>query len=140
MTRYWLAVVSRDHVQRGVQQGIAQANHGKRAPVERMSPGDGLVYYSPRTGMSEGEPVRAFTALGNIDDVPVWQAEDQGGCFRPWRRQVSYDKTARQTPIAELQSELDLTSKPNWGIVLRRGLVELTAHDFDLIARAMVGR
>ncbi|MFJ4652143.1 EVE domain-containing protein [Nocardia sp. NPDC088792] len=140
MTRYWLAVVSRDHVQRGVEQGIAQANHGKRAPVERMSPGDGFVYYSPRTGMREGEPVRAFTALGTIDDVPVWQAEDQGGCFRPWRRRVSYDKTARQTPIAELQTELDLTSTPNWGIVLRRGLVELTAHDFDLISRAMVGR
>lgn len=140
MTRYWLAVVSRDHVERAVEQGIVQVNHGKRAPVERMAPGDGLVYYSPRTGMREGEPVRAFTALGAIDDVPVWQADDQGGCFRPWRRQVGYDKTARQTPIAELQTELDLTGKPNWGIVLRRGLVELTAHDFDLISRAMVGR
>ncbi|MFE3821874.1 hypothetical protein ACFXO8_27400, partial [Nocardia tengchongensis] len=47
---------------------------------------------------------------------------------------------ARQVPIDDLRTELDLTSAPNWGIVLRRGLVELTAHDFELISRAMVGQ
>ncbi|WP_405135067.1 EVE domain-containing protein [Nocardia sp. NBC_01388] len=139
MSKYWLAVVSRDHVRRGVELGIAQANHGKRAPVERMRPGDGFVYYSPRTGMREGEVLKAFTALGIIADQPVWQAEDQGGCFRPWRRAVDYDRSAEQVPIDSLRSELDLTSTPNWGIVLRRGLIELTAHDFAAISRAMVG-
>ncbi|WP_245713942.1 EVE domain-containing protein [Nocardia vaccinii] len=136
-TRYWLAVVSRDHVRRAVEFGVAQANHGKRAPVERMRPGDGLVYYSPRTGMREGAVVKAFTALGVIDDRPVWQAEDQGGCFRPWRRAVSYDTGAREVPIDMLRGELELTSVPNWGVVLRRGLVQLSAHDFELISRAM---
>ncbi|MGW2662397.1 EVE domain-containing protein [Nocardia tengchongensis] len=138
--RYWLAVVSRDHVRRGVELGFAQANHGKRAAVERMSAGDGLVYYSPRTGMREGEPIKSFTALGTIAEGPAWQVDELGGCFRPWRRAVDYDRTARETPIDELRTELDLTSVPNWGIVLRRGLVELTAHDFDLISRAMVGQ
>ncbi|WP_067817689.1 EVE domain-containing protein [Nocardia inohanensis] len=140
MTGYWLAVVSRDHVRRGTELGIAQANHGKRAAVERMRPGDGLVYYSPRTGMRAGDPVRAFTAIATVDDRPAWQAEEQGGCFRPWRRAVTYDRTARQVRIDELRDELDLTAVPNWGIVLRRGLVELTAHDFEVISRAMVGR
>ncbi|MFE3756217.1 EVE domain-containing protein [Nocardia tengchongensis] len=139
-TRYWLAVVSRDHVRRGVELGFAQANHGKRAAVERMSAGDGLVYYSPRTGMREGEPIKSFTALGTIAEGPAWQVEELGGCFRPWRRAVDYDRDARQVPIDDLRTELDLTSVPNWGIVLRRGLVELTAHDFGLISRAMVGQ
>ncbi|WP_227983839.1 EVE domain-containing protein [Nocardia spumae] len=138
MTRYWLAVVSRDHVRRGVALGIAQANHGKRAPVERMRPGDGLVHYSPRTGMREGEPVKSFTAVGTIDDRPVWQAEDQSGCFRPWRRAVSYRHEARDIPIDTLRGELELTSVPHWGVVLRRGLVELSAHDFAVISRAML--
>ncbi|MBB5912242.1 hypothetical protein BJY24_001109 [Nocardia transvalensis] len=139
MTRYWLNVVSRDHVRRGVELGIAQANHGKRAAAERMRPGDGLVYYSPRTGMREGAPVKAFTALGTIDDRPVWQAEDQGGDFRPWRRAVTYAAEAREAPIDELRGDLELTSTPHWGVVLRRGLVELSAHDFAVISRAMVG-
>ncbi|MGW5225103.1 EVE domain-containing protein [Nocardia niigatensis] len=139
-TGYWLAVVSRDHVRRGVELGFAQANHGKRAAVERMRAGDGLVYYSPRTGMREGEPIKSFTAIGTVADGPSWQVEEQGGCFRPWRRAVDYDRAARRVPIDDLRSELDLTSVPNWGIVLRRGLVELTAHDFGLISRAMVGQ
>ncbi|WP_036566664.1 EVE domain-containing protein [Nocardia sp. BMG51109] len=138
-TRYWLGVVSREHVRRGVDLGIAQANHGERAPVERMRPGDGLVYYSPRTGMREGAPVQAFTALGAIADRPAWQAEEQDGCFRPWRRAVSYEPAAQEVPIDALRGELDLTAVPHWGVVLRRGLVELSAHDFAVISRAMVG-
>ncbi|RDI68827.1 EVE domain-containing protein [Nocardia pseudobrasiliensis] len=137
--RHWLNVVSRDHVRRGVELGIVQANHGKRTAVERMGPGDGLVYYSPRTGIREGAWVKAFTALGTIDDRPAWQAEDQGGCFRPWRREVTYRLDAREVSIDALRGDLELTSVPNWGIVLRRGLIELSAHDFALISHAMVG-
>ncbi len=139
MTGYWLAVVSRDHVRRGVDLGIAQANHGKRTAIERLRPGDGLVHYSPRTGMRAGDPVKAFTAIATVDDRPVWQAEDQGGCFRPWRRAVAYRHDAREIPIDTLRGELELTGRPNWGVVLRRGLVELSAHDFEVISRAMLG-
>ncbi|WP_280314476.1 EVE domain-containing protein [Nocardia abscessus] len=137
--RYWLAVVSRAHVRRGVELGIAQADHGKRTAVERMRPGDGLVYYSPREGMRAGAPVRSFTAIGTIDDRPAWQAapQDGGGCFRPWRRSISYRAGVRETPINALRDELEFTSVPNWGMVLRRGLIELSAHDYALIARTM---
>jgi hypothetical protein len=138
VTGYWLGVVSRDHVRRGVELGIAQANHGKRTAAERMRPGDGLIYYSPRTGMRAGAPVRAFTALGVIDDVPVWQADDPTGCFRPWRRSVTY-RQIEEVGIDSLRDVLDLTATPNWGMVLRRGLIPLTAHDFALIEAAMTG-
>ena len=43
MPRYWLGVVSREHVLRGVEVGIVQVNHGKRTPLERLSPGDGFL-------------------------------------------------------------------------------------------------
>ncbi|MFQ6396425.1 EVE domain-containing protein [Nocardia sp. KC 131] len=141
-TRYWLGVVSREHVLRGVELGIAQANHGKRSAVERLGPGDGFVYYSPREGMRAGAPIRSFTAIGTIDDRSAWQAEPQefpgGGCFQPWRRSVSYRAEAREVPIESLRDRLDLTSAPNWGMVLRRGLIELSAHDYALIAHAML--
>ncbi|MFC9439469.1 EVE domain-containing protein [Nocardia sp. NPDC057030] len=143
MTRYWLGVVSKEHVLRGVALGVAQANHGTRAPVERMRPGDTLIYYSPREGIRSGAWVRAFTAIGTIDDRPVWQADPVdlpgGGCFQPWRRAVSYRTGAQQTAIDDLRDRLDLTSSPNWGMVLRRGLIELTAHDHAVIAKAMSG-
>jgi hypothetical protein len=51
---------------RGVEGGFAQLCHGKRLPLEKMSVGDWLVYYSPRTEMRGGEPLREFTALGRV--------------------------------------------------------------------------
>ena len=134
MTKYWMGVVSAEHVRRGVELGIAQSNHGKRAPVERMLPGDGIVYYSPREQMRAGAEVRAFTAIGTIDDKDVWQADD-GRDFKPWRRSVTYTEDARRVPIGDL--DLELTARPNWGVMLRRGLLELTEHDFTQIAEAM---
>jgi hypothetical protein len=46
--KYWIGVVQREHVLRGVSLGIAQVNHGATS-IKRLQPGDGLVYYSPKT-------------------------------------------------------------------------------------------
>ena len=137
-TRYWLSVVSREHVQHAVDLGIAQVNHGKKTPLQRMCPGDGLVYYSPRERMGDGAPIKSFTAIGTIAEGEPWQADE--GSFQPWRRTVSYRGDVRQLPIDELRSVLDLTSNPNYGMILRRGLVELSEHDFRSISDAMGGR
>ncbi len=135
---WWLGVVTRDHVRRGVALGIAQIGHGKNAGLARMRAGDGLVYYSPRSSLDSTRPLRAFTAVGTVADEEVFQADD--GEFRPWRRRVAYDPSAREVPVDELRHELDLTRGPNWGYALRRGLLELTAADGERIAEAMVGR
>ncbi len=132
---YWLGVVSRDHVQRAVALGIAQIGHGKKAGLSRMAPGDGLVYYSPRESLDSQAPVKAFTAIGTVTDDEVWQADE--GAFRPWRRRVAYDPTAAEVPVGRLSADLDLTRGANWGYQLRRGLIELTHHDFECIATAM---
>lgn len=42
------------------------ANHGKRAPLARMSPGDGILIYSPTTTFPKGEPLRAVTFVGEV--------------------------------------------------------------------------
>jgi hypothetical protein len=131
----WLGVVSRDHVLRGVEEGIAQIGHGKSAGLQRMRAGDGFVYYSPRDAYPKGAPVKAFTAVGRVADDEVWQADE--GDFKPWRRRIDYEGGAVEVPIADLKDRLDLTAKPNWGYALRRGLIELSAEDFALIHAAM---
>jgi EVE domain len=133
--RFWLGVVSRDHVRRGVEEGIAQIGHGKSTGLQRMGPGDGFVYYSPRDAYPKGAPLKAFTAVGRVADDEVWQADE--GDFKPWRRRIDYERAAAEVPIAELNDRLELTAKPNWGYALRRGLVELSAADFALIHAAM---
>lgn len=131
----WLGVVSRDHVRRGVELGIAQIGHGKRSGLARMKAGDWLVYYSPRESLSGNEPVKAFTAIGEVVDDEVWQADE--GDFKPWRRAVIYEKSAVDVPVSDLQDVLELTSTPAWGYQLRRGLLPLTDSDFETIRRAM---
>jgi hypothetical protein len=133
--RFWLGVVQREHVQRAVALGIAQINHGSPA-IKRLHPGDGLVYYSPKTTYPDGDPLREFTAVGIVSDGEAWQADD--GEWQPWRRRVEYDESARPLSITPLLEVLDLTrGNRNWGYQLRRGLLDMSPHDFGLIAGQM---
>jgi EVE domain len=43
--RHWVIVASRDHARRGVNGGFVMADHGKRSPMARMSPGDRVLIY-----------------------------------------------------------------------------------------------
>lgn len=134
MSRYWLGVVSRAHVERGVEGGFAQVCHGKRGPLEKMREGDWLIYYSPRT-LRSGEALQAFTAIGKIKAGPVYSfamSED----FVPFRRDVDFLQ-ANQAPIKPLLPYLSFTQTPNWGYALRRGVLEITHNDLEKIAAAM---
>lgn len=134
--RYWMGVVHRDHALRGVSQGIAQTNHGAKFGVARMTPGDGFVVYSPKDLYPGGRSLREFTAIGVVAPGEVWQAEQ--GEFRPWRRKVDWDESANSAPITPLLDVLELTrGLRNWGLQLQKGHLELSAHDFRIIAREM---
>ena len=132
----WLGVVSRDHVRLGVALGIARIGHGRRSGLDRMAPGDRLIYYSSRTSLTDGAPLRAFTAFGEVADEELWQADEDG--FRPWCRRVTYDPAAVEVPLDELRDRLELTAGPNWGVQLRRGLVPLSDADTGVIRSAML--
>lgn len=130
----WLGVVSAEHAQRGVSLGIAQIGHGKRAGLAQMRPGDTLVYYSPVHRLGEKTPLRQFTTLGVIADDEIWQAQE--GDFRPFRRRVRYE-TTRPVPVEEVKDLLTLTSGPNWGYQLRRGLIPLDSTDIEILRHTM---
>ncbi|MCU1636238.1 MAG: hypothetical protein JWQ68_1477 [Cryobacterium sp.] len=135
--RYWMSVMHREHVRRAVALGITQANHGSRGALERMREADGLVYYSPRAAL-EGEPLRDFTAIGRIAEGAVFQAGESGSDFRPWRRRADYDVDAVDASIRPLLAVLDFSrDNPNWGYQLRRGSIEISRHDFEMIRQQM---
>lgn len=136
MAKFWVGVASRDHVDEAVAGGFAQVNHGKEAPLKRLSRGDGLLFYSPRGSMGAGEPLKAFTAIGRVVDDHPYQAE-QTAIFKPFRRKVDYAKT-KAAPITPLLKTLSFTrGGKNWGQVMRRGFFEIQEADYDLIAVAM---
>lgn len=136
MSRYWLGIVQREHVERGVKGGFAQVCHGKRGPLARMQPGDWLIYYSPKTALEDGLPLKAFTAIGQVQTGEPYSFQ-MSQDFAPYRRDVSF-VAAQQAPIEPLLPYLSFSAgKPNWGYALRFGILELTPGDFRRIARAM---
>ncbi|ESY70587.1 MULTISPECIES: EVE domain-containing protein [Mesorhizobium] len=136
MSAHWIAVASAQHVRRGREGGFMQVNHGKAAPLRRVRPGDGVVYYSPTTVLGEKDGLQSFTAIGTVREGEPYQGE-MGGGFTPFRRDVDW-VAAEETPIKLLLDGLDFTvGKSNWGYQLRFGLFSISAADFALIAGAM---
>lgn len=98
LPRYWVAVVSANHVAVGMAEGFCQACHGKAAPLKRMEQGDYLLYYSPKTDLHGGEKLQAFTAAGKMIDERVYQFE-MSPDFIPYRRDVFYYRPVKPCPI-----------------------------------------
>ncbi|RYE07696.1 MAG: EVE domain-containing protein [Hyphomicrobiales bacterium] len=135
MPKYWIAVASADHTRRGKAGGFMQINHGKAAPLRRLSPGDGIAYYSPTVTYGGKDKLQAFTLIGRVGPGDIYPG--QMGDWVAHRRDVDWAE-AQDAPIAPLLDRLDFTAgKTNWGYQLRFGLFEISAHDFELIGKAM---
>jgi len=134
--KYWVNTVSKDHVQRGVAGGFTQANHGKNNTLKRAQKGDWLMFYSPKTAYEGGEPLQAFTAIGQItDDEPYQVAMSED--FRPFRRKVEFKK-CQEAPIRPLIDQLTfIQDKQKWGYKFRFGMFEVSEDDFQTVATAM---
>jgi hypothetical protein len=134
--KYLIGVVSHAHTKIAVTEGICQFNHGKRAPLDRMSPGDRFTIYSPKEEMRAGESLKSFTAIGEVQDSDVYQVEYRG--FKPFRRDALFFR-ASHAPIRPLLKVLSFTRKQgsSWGQILRRGFFEIDEGDFNIIAKAM---
>ena len=74
-----------------------QLNHGKKAPLGTLRPGDGLVMYSPRTAYPDGEPLQHFTAIGTISTGEIYQVK-MSRDFKPHRVDVKFLK-GKEAPI-----------------------------------------
>jgi len=136
MSKYWIAVASREHVMNGVMQGICQVCHGKSGPLKQMKVDDWIAYYSPTEVFGQTTPCRKFTAIGQVcegEPYPFRMSED----FVPWRRNVTFyasDETAIEPLIDKLSFIQD---KRRWGFPFRRGCFPITYADFALIAAKM---
>lgn len=58
--------------------------------------------------------------------------------FKPWRRDLAFALDAREAPIAPLKERLSvIAGNTSWGMVLRRGHLEITEADAQIIAEAL---
>jgi predicted RNA-binding protein len=133
MTKYWIGVASKEHVNRGVKEGFCQLCHGKKQPLNRMKPGDWLIYYSSKVKMNEPNLCQKFTAIGQITDFQAY-----GNSPGIYRRTVNY-KSPKSIAIRPLLPKLTfIKSKKLWGLPFRTGFFEINQQDFELISSQML--
>ncbi|HEV2600660.1 MAG TPA: EVE domain-containing protein [Candidatus Babeliales bacterium] len=136
MAKYWIGVASREHVKGGAAGGFAQVCHGKGGPLNKMTAGDWIVYYSPVEIFGEKTACRKFTAIGRVQDRAPYEFR-MSVDFIPWRRDVQFF-AAQDAPIELLISALSfIKNKKQWGFPFRRGCFEIPESDFKVIADAM---
>ncbi len=134
--KYFLAVASKDHVENGVTQGIAQAGHGRKDYMSKLSKGDWIIYYSSKDKFEEGKPYQKFTAIGKITDDEPYQPDTKNN-FKPYRRNVDY-KSCHEADIHPLIEHLGfIKNKKKWGFYLISGFKEISKDDFEIIKRSM---
>ncbi|MDO5106141.1 EVE domain-containing protein [Capnocytophaga sp.] len=137
MTRYWIIVASKDHAQKGVAEGFAQACHGKATPLKRMKKGDFVIYYSSKLTFGKSEPCQKFTAIGKVADNEVYPFQ-MTETFCPYRRNIKFFKS-KEVSIFQLIDLLDfIPNKKSWGYPFRYGFLEINENDFNLIASKML--
>ncbi|MGH3414212.1 MAG: EVE domain-containing protein [Marmoricola sp.] len=120
--RHWVIVASREHARRGVSGGFVMASHGKRAPLARMTPGDGILIYSPTTTYPQGEPLRAVTIIGEVTGEEPEPSEVIAGGFRRAARL----REIEPLPLEEIRAHLPVSR-------LRFGFFELDPTDAEAI-------
>lgn len=138
MTKFWIGVACKEHVENGVKFGICQFCHGKATPAKRLSQRDFVIYYSSKQRMGEADLYQKFTALGVVKDDIAYQVEMENG-FKPFRRNIDYLE-ARHVDIKPLIPILPfIKNKKSWGYVFRYGFLEIDQESFEIIASQMLG-
>ena len=104
--------------------------------LKKMARGDWIVFYSPKTDYPDGEPLQAFTAIGQVADDEPYQT-DVSPDFAPWRRNVDFLECA-ETPIRRLIDKLEFIENPaRWGYKFRFGVFKISDHDLEVLRSAM---
>jgi len=134
--KYWVNTASLEHVIAGRAEGVIQAAHGKKGPLERLSSGDRVVFYSPRISLGGRALLQQFTAVAEIIDDQIYQI-NLTPHFAPFQRRARYLE-ARPCEIRPLIGRLDfIPDKSLWGYVFRVGMFEIAPHDYRTIADCM---
>lgn len=135
--KYWIVVASKDHVSSGISQGIAQACHGKSAPLKRMKAGDFVIYYSGKQTMGKPDKCQEFTAIGQVKDDEVYPFQMTADVCAS-RRDITFFEH-RDISILPLIDDLQfIPNKQSWGYPFRFGILEINQHDFDIISTQMI--
>ncbi|SNR58849.1 EVE domain-containing protein [Flavobacterium sp. ov086] len=135
--KYWIATISKEHTERGINGGFIQVCHGKEAPLKRMQKEDYLLIYSSKITMVGNEKCQAFTALGKVIDDEVYSFQMTEN-FVPFRRNIQFIECNEVSIIPLIENLEFIPNKKSWGYPFRYGFFEINENDFNFITSKMI--
>lgn len=136
-TKYWIIVASKSHVKSGIEQSIAQACHGKAAPLKRLRKDDFVIFYSGQVARGKPESCQEFTAIGQVKDEEVYQFQTSEN-FCPSRRNIDFFESTDISILPLINDLSFIQNKKSWGYPFRFGFFEINKKDFELISSKML--
>ena len=134
--RYWIGVVHLAQARAAKAAGFVAMSHGKEAAVAKLSVGDHVIFYAPKTDF-DGDPVQAFVALLTVTGEIIRERPLPGTDFRPFARDAEY-REVNEVPVRPLLDQLSFVKSPRpWGMAFRRSQFEISESDFNLITEGM---
>lgn len=133
----WLTTAALEHVDIVRDKGYTQVNMGPKEPLEKMSPGDLILYYSPTIYFEqEDSPCEQFTAISCISDNNIYP-QDPANPVR-WRRNADYFEC---TPhhASQFHQDVDFLKRhKNWLDAFLKPVFEISYQDFITIAHKIL--
>ncbi len=134
--RYWIGVIHRKQAMAAKAAGFIALSHGKEAAVKKLSPGDQIIFYAPKSDF-ESNAVQAFIAMLTVTGETVRQRDLPGTDFRPFTRDATYHDV-QEIPVRPLLDHLSFVKSPtHWGMAFRRSHFEISEGDFNTITQGM---
>jgi predicted RNA-binding protein len=149
MPRYWILCMSEDNYDIARQHGLIGMSERAGKAMQHIGLGDMIMFYINRKTVDSApnDPavkVQQFRGIARVsgeafesDDV-IWHVRDSE--IFPYRRAVEFlsDAKADVRPLIEQLSFV--TNTMYWALPLRKGYVEITPKDFEIIQAAMEAR
>jgi hypothetical protein len=135
--KFWLIVASKDHIEKGVSGGFAQACHGKMKPISKPQKGDGVLFYATREKYNENtNRIKRITAVGFFEDEKVDVHEIEDKLF--YKRKVNFEIPIREINLKDYLKDIGfIENKEKWGMYLRSSMREIPKKDFDFLHSKM---
>ncbi|MEG0286308.1 MAG: EVE domain-containing protein [Vagococcus sp.] len=137
MRRYWIGVVSLNHINKGIESSFIQLCHGKESPLKRMSEDDVIIIYSPKIDLYSKDKYQCFSAIGRLVDNKITQVE-MASDFHPFRRNVDFIENIKPVSIHGIKDSLEfIEDQRYYGAKFRYGHFEISKEDAMRIWKKM---
>lgn len=137
MNKYWITLTAQEHVNIVKEKGYTQVNMGPKEPLEKMAPGDWILYYSPTLILDNPKTVcQTFTAFSYVLDDLVYPQYPKNPIR--WRRDVEFFNCTPQHAKHFHHKVSFLHQYENWLDAFVKPVFEIPRNDFIVIAQTIV--